>query len=204
MQKLNKKELLSLIQAVFPRLSGDKNLAIIVDVPRTDKDDTPRWKTRRALAYEWWQTLKSGCGELDLENVNLIAYASVDSNNADLPENGFSLTGEVPEVSTELKDNQIDFSEIFSNHQLFLAPTQYSTTAPMKVNAKKYGFRAATMPGFAPSMIPALRIDYGLVNERCHIMKNKLDPAVGAEVKFLIKSRDFPAPTMRLILLPMN
>jgi hypothetical protein len=186
MQTLTKDELVQLVKAVFPKLPQDKKLAIFVDVPNKPDDDKPKWHTRRQLAYEWAQELKSGLNDLELEEVALIAYASVDSNNADLPEYGFQISEPVPDLSSELSGGKIAFADVFAQYQLFLAPTQYSTTAPMKVNARTFGFRAATMPGFAPSMIPALRIDYGLVNERCQLMKQKLDPAIGADITFLV------------------
>ena len=190
MQTLTKEELVQLVKAVFPKRPQDKKFAIIVDVPNTPDDDKPKWQTRRQLAFEWAKALNTGLSALELDKVSLIAYPSVDSNNADLPEYGFQLSEPVPDLSSELSEGKIAFSEVFENYQLFLAPTQYSTTAPMKVNARKFGFRAATMPGFAPSMIPALRIDYGLVNERCQLMKQKLDPAIGADVTFLVDETD--------------
>lgn len=190
MQTLTKEELVQLVKAVFPRLPQDKKLAIIVDVPNRPDDDKPKWKTRRELAFNCYMELNDGLNDLGLEAVNLIAYSSVDSNNADLPEYGYMLSKAIPDVSVELSDGKIAFSDVFANHQLFLAPTQFSTTAPMKVNARQYGFRAATMPGFALSMIPALRIDYGLVNERCQLMKEKLDAAVGANITFVVDGQD--------------
>lgn len=186
MQNLSKAEIIQLLQAVFPKRTTDKKLAIIVDVPKSPEADKPNWAIRRQLAYEWYRELQTGLNDLHLEAVDLFAYMSVDANNADLPEFAYVLTSSVPSVSSELSQSKITFADIFSSHQIFLAPTQFSTTAPMKVNAKKYGFRAATMPGFSPAMIPALRIDYSLVNERCHIMKKKLDPALAADVRFLV------------------
>ncbi len=186
MQKLDQSELVQLVKAVFPALSQDQNLAIIVDVPNDPKHDTPHWKIRRQLADEWAKKLQAGLDELELKAANLFAYASVDSNNADLPEFAYKLTSPVPDSSSALSRGQTGFNDVFASHQLFLAPTQFSTTAPMKVNARKFGFRAATMPGFAPAMIPALRIDYALVNERCQLMKSKLDPAVAAKVSFVV------------------
>ncbi|MBN1465265.1 hypothetical protein JXA02_05855 [candidate division KSB1 bacterium] len=182
MQKLSKDELIQLVKAVFPQLPQDNKLAIIVDVPNSPQEDKSSWAARRQLAYEWFCELQSGLSELGLSDVSLVAYPSVGMNNADLPEYGHAVSA-IPDLSTSLSA-KVTFAEIFTSHQLFLAPTQYSATAPMKLNAKKYGFRAATMPGFALNMMPALRIDYGLVNERCQLMKQKLDAAVGADVFF--------------------
>lgn len=189
MNKLTRKDLVQLVNAVFPRLPDDKNLAILVDVPNSLGADNENWKLRRTLAGEWFQALKGGLDALGLEQVHLIAYPSVDSNNADLPEHGCILQNEPPDVSSNLIGETISFEKIFATHQLFMAPTQYSTTAPLKVAAKQYGFRAATMPGFSPKMIPALQIDYGIVNHRCQIVKQLLDETIAVDVVFLVEDK---------------
>jgi leucyl aminopeptidase (aminopeptidase T) len=56
------------------------------------------------------------------------------------------------------------------------------------VAAGKYGFRAATMPGFSEQMIPALKIDYDRVNRLVAILKESLDQARGAEVVFSVEA----------------
>ncbi|MBN1481905.1 hypothetical protein EH223_06150 [candidate division KSB1 bacterium] len=190
MQSLSREEIVQLIQAVFPKMKTDRKMAILVDVPNSAASDTPDWAIRRQIAYEWYQALQDGLSDLQFDAVFLFAYPSVDSNNADLPEHAYSLFSPVPKVISDISQTKTTFVEIFSSHQIFLAPTQFSATAPLKVNAKKYGFRAATMPGFSPAMIPALRIDYGLVNQRCQLMKEKLDPAIAANVRFLVDGAD--------------
>ncbi len=74
------------------------------------------------------------------------------------------------------------FAEVFATHSLILAPTELSTTAPLKVAARAGGFRAATMPGFLPGMIPALRLDYVEINRRVHLLKDLCDRAERAVV----------------------
>jgi leucyl aminopeptidase (aminopeptidase T) len=81
------------------------------------------------------------------------------------------------------------FEDLFKKIHLFLAPTEFSATAPLKIAAKKFNFRAATMPGFSPRMIPALKIDYNEVSRRVQLMKGKLDEAEKADVHFLVDSK---------------
>ena len=90
--------------------------------------------------------------------MDLVAYADVGSNNADLPEEAVILNSPPPDMAAFLPSNgrATTFSRVFAATQLFLAPTEFSTTAPLKVAAKSHGFRAATMPGFSPAMVPAL------------------------------------------------
>jgi hypothetical protein len=186
MEKLSGNELIKLIQSVFPFFPEDKKLGILVDVPGDPKEDTSNWKQRRIIAEGWFSTLKSHYASMGLEGVNLIAYPDVGSNNAELPGNAFLIKDKLPSTADGLKESgeAVSFEMIFREFQLFLAPTQYSTTAPLKNAAKKYGFRAATMPGFSLKMIPALRIDYNEVSRRVTIIKEKVDPALWAEVIF--------------------
>lgn len=186
MEQLSGDELIKLIQSVFPSFPEDKKLGILVDLPRNPKEDTPNWQQRRRIAEDFFTTLRDHTSDLNLEAVNLIAYPDVGSNNADLPETAFLIDEKLPLFADGLENagKTITFASVFEEHQLFLAPTQYSTTAPLKNAAKQYGFRAATMPGFSPEMIPALRIDYNEVSRRVSILKEKLDPALWADVRF--------------------
>jgi leucyl aminopeptidase (aminopeptidase T) len=185
-------ELVSLVRSVFPRLETDKALAILVDVPRDPASDTPPWRERRRLAHEWHALLDARKGEIPLAEVKLVVYADVGSNNADLPADGFLIRGAMPETAAELEraGEQTAFESVFASTQLFLAPTEYSTTAPLKVAARRFLFRAATMPGFAAAMVPALRIDYGEVARRVDALKARLDRADHAEASFLVDGRE--------------
>lgn len=191
MESLNQNELVTLVKSVFPPFAQDRVLAILVDIPGDESEDNENWRIRRQLAEQWAHHLQASCPHLDLERVDLIAYTSVGSNNADLPGVGTIIEKNLPVNKIGLKKagTTKPFAEIFQTTQLFLAPTEYSTTAPLKMAAKKYGFRAATMPGFCPEMIPALRIDYGAVNERVQFLKKKLDAAISADVLFLVDEK---------------
>jgi hypothetical protein len=190
MEKLSVEELIKLIQAVFPTQRGDRKLGILIDIPQNSRKDHPDWKLRRTMAYEWYKALKIKTAALGLEKIALIAYPDVESNNADLPREAFFIFGSPPSIAPHLEDENLGeevlFTYVFREFQLFLTPTEYSTTAPLKNAAKQYGFRAATMPGFSPKMIPALRIDYNEVFRRVSIIKDKVDPAEWAEVIFKV------------------
>jgi len=188
MEKLSGEELRALIGSVFPRYENDNYLGILVDIPRDDSVDNPDWAKRREICHNWYCELKDDPGLIGLEKVSLIAYPDVLSNNADLPGKCFIVSGDLPENASALPEygEEVPFDEVFTSHQLFMAPTEYSTTAPLKNAAKRFGFRAATMPGFSQQMIPALRIDYTEVFRRVKILKDLLDPAEKAEVIFVV------------------
>jgi hypothetical protein len=186
MIKLSGEELINLIKSVFPPFPGDRKLGILTDLPRDPQEDNKDWQDRRVLAQEWYRALRNHHSSLNLKQISLIAYPDVGSNNADLPAEAFIIKDHLPMNANALSTNgeKISFNRIFEEFQLFLAPTEYSTTAPLKNAARKFGFRAATMPGFSSKMIPALRIDYNEVSRRVNIIKEKLDPALWARVLF--------------------
>jgi len=62
MEKLSQEELINLIKSVFPRLEQDRQLAILVDIPRDHQTDNPSWKLRREICLDWFLGLK--------ENIN--------------------------------------------------------------------------------------------------------------------------------------
>lgn len=192
MEKLNGDELVKLIQSVFPKHPQDQQLGILVDVPRNGANDNPDWKLRREIAAGWYDELKDKYENMGLEAIYLIAYPDVGSNNADLPETAYYIVEDLPELANDLEMNgkPVSFDSVFTDCQLFMAPTEYSTTAPLKNAAKQYKFRAATMPGFSPKMLPALRIDYTEVFRRVSIIKDKVDPAEWAEVILTVDNKD--------------
>jgi hypothetical protein len=191
MATLSPQDLVELVRSVFPRFAGDRTLVVLMDVPRDPGRDNPAWKARRTLAFEWFAALKAGRAAIPLEDIRLVAYPDAGSNNADLPAEAFLLETPPPDEASGLvrAGLRVTFTHVFAETQLFLAPTEYSTTAPLKVAAKRFGFRAATMPGFAPSMVPALRIDYAEVARRVAALKLRLDEAVWADIRFFVDGR---------------
>ncbi len=187
MAGLSSRELTQLIQSVFPRHPEDKKLGILIDIPRTQDLDNPDWSERRRMATDWFHEFRENTAETGLEEIRLVAYPDVGSNNADLPDEVVIIADRPPLTADELKNHGESraLGEVFSETQIFLAPTEFSTTAPLKNAAKRYGFRAATMPGFSEKMIPALRVDYGEVGRRVALLKEKLDRAESAEIVFL-------------------
>jgi len=191
MNDLSQAEWLRLIRVVFPVLEQDRALGIIVDLPKQAEEDNPAWRRRPRLAAGWHAMLAPQATELGLQEVALLAYENVGLNNADLPATWLRVAAALPETSETLSQygELQEAEQIFRRFQLFLAPTEHSATAPLKVNGKKYGFRAATMPGFRADMIPALRVDYQQVFQRLLTLKEKLDNAERAEIVFAVDHR---------------
>ncbi len=184
-ESLSGDELVALIRRVFRPRPADRRLAILVDLPDAQSPDHPAWAARREMAQAWQRELEACAPTLGLTSV-LVVYRNAHSNNGELPARCAMHRGGVLPASAELIDpaHSLAFAEVFATHAILLAPTEYSATAPLKIAAKQYGFRAATMGGFCPGMIPALRIDYAEVNRRVSLLKDLLDRAEGADFVF--------------------
>jgi hypothetical protein len=190
-EKLSAAELAALVQRVFAPGEQDRALALLVDLPDAADDDNPLWRERRAMAAEWAALLEAQRARLGLE-VRLYAYRAVRANNADLPGVAWRCSPrELPSTAAALDaGDAVPFTDVFSACRLLIAVTERSATAPLKLAAPTFGFRAATMPGFSAAMIPALRLDYVEINRRVSRLKDLLDHADRAELRFVVDGGD--------------
>ncbi len=187
-QTLSSQELVALVERVFQPRAEDRAVAVLIDLPDARVVDHERWRARRALAAGWARELKAAHarGESRLE-ARLVLYRNAGTNNGDLPPTAWIWEGEeLPARAEEVTAEPVPFERVFAENQILLVPTQFSATAPMKLHAKRFGFRAATMPGFTAEMIPALRLDYTEINRRVGILKSLLDEAEEARILFRV------------------
>ncbi len=176
-------ELVHLVRRVFQRHPDDRGLAVLVDLPDEHTPDNAAWAARRTMAAGWAAKLDAAKGELGLDRVSLVHYRNVRRNNADLPATAHvHAGGALPQRAGELAGEGTAFEELYRTHQILIAPTEFSATAPLKLAAKAHRFRAATMPGFSDAMVPALRLDWMEIHSRCRALKEELDAAEGAEI----------------------
>ena len=184
-EKMTAQELIALVKRVFIPQPGESALGIMVDLPDAVVGDDPAWAARRQIALEWVAALRQHREELGLD-VHLAAYANVHTNNGDLPKKAWVLSeGPLPATADGLSaSSAVDMEKVYADHPILIAITKFSSTAPLKMAAKKYGIRAATMPGFTADMIPALRLDYTEINRRVNILRELLDRATGADIVF--------------------
>jgi hypothetical protein len=180
-------ELTSMIRRVFEPTDEDTALAVIVDLPDDALPDNEDWASRRSIAADWVRELASSRKDHGLD-VDLVVYRNVRANNADLPATAWICDpDDLPATADSLDPTTARaFGEIFDAHRLILAPTELSATAPLKVLSPRHGCRGATMPGFSPAMIPALRLDYTEINRRVHLLKELLDRASSADLRFSV------------------
>ncbi len=180
---LNSEELTSLFKSVFPDINKKEKMAILIDYPINIDNDNNDWIERRIMAFEWYKSLKKNINKSGYSDINLIGYKETGSNNADLPDEVYIINDDFNEIEIKSKNKKM-IEDIYNEYTLYIALTEFSATAPLKINAKKYGFRATTMPGFNKKMIPALKIDYNEVSRRVNKIKELLDNAIACEVIF--------------------
>lgn len=184
-ERLSGDELVALVKRVFLPREHEAGLAILVDLPDVVIPDNKDWITRRKIAADWLVKLLENEAQLGLKP-KLVFYRNAHVNNGDLPERCWVYSeGILPRTAEELDPEQsISFADLFAENPILLVPSQFSATAPLKMAAKKYPIRAATMGGFCEGMIPALRLDYTEVNRRVAYFKERLDRASGADFVF--------------------
>jgi len=182
---LDTPELVRLVRTVFEPRAGERGLAVLVDLPDERTPDRPAWVVRRRIAADWAARLASAAGEVGVAAARLVLYRNVGRNNADLPATAWvHLGGPVPRNVSEARAEPIPMDDVLSSHGILVAMTELSATAPLKIAARRLGFRAATMPGFTPAMVPALRLDYEEIDRRCRALQARLDPADEARIRF--------------------
>ena len=193
-QDLSGQELVQLVRRVFAPRPQERSICFLVDLPDEATPDTPPWRDRRELVARWALQLRQQ-PDFELE-VHLVVYRNVRANNADLPNAAWVLDPERANVTivqpAESLQNvrSVPMEDVLARHPIFIAATEFSTTAPLKLAATRCGFRAATMPGFNARMIPALRLDYDKINHRVATLKEILDHATMATCRFVVDGTD--------------
>ena len=172
-------DLVQLIRTVFAPRTGEGALAVLVDLPDDRVPDRPAWAERRRIAADWAARMQEKASEIGIAAARLVLYPNVGRNNADLPGTAWIHEGGPA--------RPIAMEEVLSTHSILVALTELSATAPLKLAAKRLGFRAATMPGFTRAMLPALALDYEEIDRRCRALAVELDAADAAHIEFEVE-----------------
>lgn len=180
-----------LVTKVFGRQEGDQTLALLVDLPDAHLADNDDWRRRRRLAWQWRDELTRALQDRGLK-VLLYVFPNARTNNGPLPDRAWRVAADTPvlhHVDQAAELSSVAMDEVFATAQILMAPTELSATAPLKLGARTHGFRAATMPSFKESMVPALRLDYQEIDRRCRRLKDLLDAAHGADFEMQVEDR---------------
>ena len=166
-------DLEKLIVDVFDPQRGETVL-VMVDLPHGNLNDYGGWSARREMAEEWRQVFEQLGAEIGFTVHPVLTYPATGAPNAPLPDAGAIDGQEVP------------FEQILAETNIVVALTEFSATAPLSEFTQRFpNLRVASMPGATRGMEQsALAADYAEVARKVHLLKEKLDQAVGARVQF--------------------
>lgn len=185
-------QLSALLSSVFAVQPGEAWLTIMVDLPDARMSDNEAWLDRRRIARGWFELLDSNRHRLPFSAIVFCTYPNVGSNNNELPDT-VTVTVGGDGQATPGEAEAMQLGAVLGSSSVVLAPTELSATAPLKLLAKEYGFRGATLPGFSRAMIPALMLDYEQVNARVMEFKERMDRADGFAVSMAASGQSFAA-----------
>lgn len=187
-ERLSPAEFARLIETVFRPAAHERRVAVMIDLPDAARPDRAAWRERREMGRDWARQI----GQLDGYESALVLYRNVGRNNADLPPYAvLHAAGALPADATSMGGGALPFEELFRRFPIWLAPTELSATAPLKLSARRLGFRAATLPGFKPEMSAALRLDIEEIDARCRRLKAELDRACRATISTAVDGERF-------------
>lgn len=189
-RNLTLQELIALLSSVFQPHPDDRALTLFLDLPDARRPDNPAWMDRRRIAAEWYVLLAKNMDALPFAGVNCCVYPNVGTNNGELPQEVSLVEGQA-RSSGKQPGQDLPLQRVLQESSVVIAMTELSATAPLKVLARKIGFRGATMPGFNRMMLPALGLDYEKVNARVMQIKERLDRADSARMSFMSQGENF-------------
>lgn len=175
-----------LMRTCFEEGEGEK-LCILIDLPNPEdiKDfkflDDPSLSIQNYGHEVFYKGFKAGAlEELNYTGGDIFAYQEVGGSNLDYEDECFDPTGK--QLSLE--------KDIFPNYGIILAITTWSATAPLTADAKKFGFRGATMHGLNQIIVDSgLSVDYHQISEEAEIQRSALTRADAFEIDFEVEGQ---------------
>ena len=170
---------------VFNPQKGE-NVIILNDF--SDERDTEDFILRKEMAEEWHNVFSQLAKKKSFTVEPIITYGATMTHSSPLPDYAIQ------------NKRKIDLNKKLSSlnkKDIVIAITTFSATGPLHTLMEKQKFRCATLPGVLPDMT-AFDADYKMVAKKSHILKEKLDKAIGAvatfstghEIYFDIKDRN--------------
>ena len=161
---MNTEEKIKMFNDVFAPKTGEKVL-ILIDIPHNDIKDNDRWKDRRKMAQEWYETFKEIGNKVGFF-VSLMEYNATGMQNSPVPQETLDIAGQ-------------------SN--LVIAMTEYSGSSSFVSAFRHKGSttRGASMPMVEKRMEEtAFKADYALVKKYAFAIEKLLNDSIAAEVTF--------------------
>jgi hypothetical protein len=186
MQKnLSYPELATVLRSVFAPGTEEKDLTFLIDLPSARVPDNRSWADRRRIATEWFTLIGEHAREWPFHALNLCLYENVGTNNGDLP-GEVTVEASAANRGEALPHGTVSLEKLLTRSSVVIAPTEFSATAPLKILARRFPFRGATLPDFSRSMIPALGLDYEAIDARVRQVQTRMDRAERAEITLTV------------------
>ncbi|HMP72184.1 MAG TPA: hypothetical protein PKE55_02880 [Kiritimatiellia bacterium] len=185
-------DLKRLLTTVFSPQPGER-IGILIDLPNPSAVADFRYLFDEELSIQriahdvFYQGLKGGvASDLNLIVGGFYAYAVTGGSNLDLPDEGWSATGEKVSLA----------KDVYANHDILLCISTYSATAPLTASAKQIGFRGATLHGVNDIILASgLSVDYHEVSREAEALRQVLTRADAFEIDFVFSGTTY---TLRL------
>lgn len=183
-----------LLTTVFAPEHGER-ICILIDLndPAQVKDFgflKDSQLTIQRYAYEiFYQGLRGGVlASLGLRGGDFYAYRITGGSNLDMADEVFAPDG-----------RQLSFErDIYPHYDIILCISTYSATAPLTAQAKKFGFRGATLHGLNETILrTGLAVDYNMVSATAEKLRLGMTRADWVEIDYEVAGQKY---TLRLIL----
>lgn len=183
-----------LLKTVFEPEGGER-VCILIDLkdPAQFKDfgflADPALSIQRYAHDVFYQGLKQGVlQQLGLRNGDFYAYEITGGSNLDMKDVVHAPDGRT--LSFE--------KDIYPNYDIILCISTYSATAPLTAQAKKFGFRGATLHGLNETILRSgLAVDYNQVSATAEKLRLGMTRADWVEIDYVVADTQY---TLKLIL----
>jgi hypothetical protein len=183
-----------LLKTVFEPEGGER-VCILIDLkdPAQVKDfgflADPALSIQRYAHDVFYQGLKQGVlQQLGLRNGDFYAYEITGGSNLDMKDEVHAPDGRT--LSFE--------KDIYPNYDIILCISTYSATAPLTAQAKKFGFRGATLHGLNETILRSgLAVDYNQVSATAEKLRLGMTRADWVEIDYVVANTQY---TLKLIL----
>lgn len=179
---------------IFDNIFGfgpnDRTLAIFVDFPHGEIQDTASARWLRKTAAGWCQDFRRGRNR-GSPTAKLLIYPATGDDGAPLPTEVAVWTGHhLPEHLDRFAvwPQKVKTVEALRRCNCAVFATRFSATHELRhlVTKHRLPVRIATLPGFTPEMMPVFRADYAEAARRTMVLKDLLDKTVAADIKFVV------------------
>lgn len=175
-----------LLTTCFGEGQGEK-LCILIDLPDPKEIEDFRFLGDESLSiqnygYEtFYKRLRDGgLEELNYTGGEIYAYRETGGSNLDMEDDCYDPSG-----------NRLSLErDIYPNYGIILTVSTYSATAPLTAQAKKFGFRGATLHGLNQVIVETgLSVDYNRVSEEAERLRQGLTRADRFELDFEVENQ---------------